>query len=376
MQLLMFITTFLIQFIIATEMNLISPLAPFLSEYFDIKDSNVILFNLGYSMVGVFVPYLGVLADRYGKKKILSISMVIFIFGTLIASISKNPIVFVIARVFIGLGYFSLSGTNLSYVSEFISYENRGKASGILRTAFGIAILTSPIYATTLTNRFNNIASIYIPLSILGFISFLLLHKLPETSTTIDEKLDLNEFKKLLLDTKSKKVFLSLFLILTAPIMLLNYLGIYLSNVFNLSQVNVGLAYTFVAIGTISGILVSTVITDKLGKLKSTKIFFTILVLAQLPIPYVKNLFLIILLTTIFAFGLDGGWTAFQTFASEISPEKRGTFMSLFYTVNAMTITIYSILGSLIYRIGGFNLAISIGTLFSCFALFILSKLD
>ncbi len=376
MQLLIFVTTFLIQFIIATEMNLISPLAPFLSEYFNIKDSSVILFNLGYSMVGIFVPYLGILADKYGKKKILSISMIIFIFGTLIASVAHNPILFAIARMFIGLGYFSLSGTNISYVSEFISYENRGKASGILRTAFGIAILTSPIFATTLTNKFNNTASIYLPLGILALISLLLLQKLPETKKSLDVKFESKELIQLLKDSRSKKVFVSLFLILTAPILLLNYFGIYLSNEFNLSQINIGLAYTFVAIGTITGILVSTLITDKIGKLRSTKIFFCILVLSQLPIPYVKNLSVLIFLTTIFAFGLDGGFTAFQTFASEIQPEKRGTFMSLFYTVNALTITLYSIVGSVIYSIGGFSLCITLGIICSVLAFFILLKLD
>ncbi len=44
--------------------------------------------------------------------------------------------VFALGRIFIGIGYFALSGINLSYLSEFIPYESRGgKASGILRTA-------------------------------------------------------------------------------------------------------------------------------------------------------------------------------------------------------------------------------------------------
>ncbi len=68
---LMFFTTFIIQFIIVMEMNLIDPLAPYLATYFNIPDSSVILFNLGYSAVGIFVPLLGVMADRHGKKRIL-----------------------------------------------------------------------------------------------------------------------------------------------------------------------------------------------------------------------------------------------------------------------------------------------------------------
>lgn len=38
---MIFATTFIIQFIIAMEMNFIGPLAPFLAEYFSIRDSRV-----------------------------------------------------------------------------------------------------------------------------------------------------------------------------------------------------------------------------------------------------------------------------------------------------------------------------------------------
>ena len=161
-QILIFVTTFIIQFVIATEMNLIGPLAPFLSNYFNIGDNYVILFNLGYSAVGILVPYLGIISDRFGKKKMLSAALIMFILGTFIAGNSHNPLHFGLARILIGLGYYSLSGTNLSYVSEFIDYDKRGKASGILRIAFGIAVLFSPLYSATLISKFNNISSVYI----------------------------------------------------------------------------------------------------------------------------------------------------------------------------------------------------------------------
>ena len=38
---LIYITTFIIQFTIAMEMNFIGPLAPYLSEYFGINESNI-----------------------------------------------------------------------------------------------------------------------------------------------------------------------------------------------------------------------------------------------------------------------------------------------------------------------------------------------
>lgn len=373
---LMFLTTFLIQIIIAVEMGVIGPLAPFLAKYFAINEGMVMLFNLGYSAVGFLVPYLGVFADKYGKKKSLSISLILFIIGSLIGGFAKSPYIFAFARVFIGFAYFSLSGTNLSYISEFISYEYRGKASGLLRTAFGIAILFSPIYATYLVNKYNTLAVIYLPLAIVGALALTFLVKLPETKKSPDVKVDKKEFLSLLKNPTAEKMLVTVFLLLTAPSLILNYLGIYLSNNFNLSQVSIGAAYTLIAVGTIAGILFSALFTDKLGKYKLAKGLFSIMTLAILPMPYLNSLPLVLGFVTLFSFGLDGGWTSYQALGSEIIPEKRGTFMSLFYTVNALTITFYSLLGPLIYSYGKFKLVLSVSSISSVLAIIIISKLN
>lgn len=373
--LLMFVTTFLIQLIIAIEMGVIGPLAPFLAGHFAIKDSMVILFHLGYSAVGLLVPFLGVFADKYGKRKSISISLLLFIIGSVIAGFAKNPFVFAFARIFIGFAYFSLSGTNISYVSEFISYKNRGKVSGLLRTAFGIAILFSPLYATYLVSKYNNLIAIYLPLAAIGALSLGLLSRLPETKKSPEVKIDKKEFLSLLKDPVAEKMLITVFLILTAPSLILNYLGIYLSNSFNISQVNIGISYTIIAIGTISGIVFSGVFSDKLGKFKLSKRLFIIMALALLPIPYIKTLPLFLIFVTIFSFGLDGGWTAYQALGSEIIPEKRGTFMSLIYTVNSITLTFYSLIGPFIYNLGGFRLVLGIATISTFIAVIILSKL-
>lgn len=373
---LMFLTTFIIQFIIAMEMNLIGPLAPYLATYFSIKDSSVMLFNLGYSAVGIFVPLLGVMADRHGKKRILSFALGVYIFGTILAGFATSPILFAFGRIFIGLGYFSLSGTNLSYISEFVSYENRGKASGILRTAFGLAIIIGPLYASKMLSIFSNIGAVYFPLGILGLIAFLLLFKLPETTKNSNVKLDKSEIFEIIKEPESFKIFLSILLLLAAPSLMLGYFGVYLSNSFSLTQENISIIYTILAIGSTLGIIFSTIFSDKIGKLKLTKVFFTILVLSQLAVPYLNNIFFVIILCTLFAFGLDGGWTAYQTYGSEMQTERRGTFMSIFYTVNALAVTIYSVLGPIIFNVGGFKLAVAVGSLSSVLALLVILKLD
>lgn len=371
----MFLTTFLIQVIIAAEMAIIGPLSPFLALYFSIDQSMVILLSLGYSAVGFLVPYLGVFGDKYGKKKSISISLFLFTLGSIVGSVSKSPYIFGFARIFIGFAYFSLSATNLSYLSEFISYKNRGKASGVLRVAFSMSILFSPVIATYLVDRYNNLAVIYIPLAIISLVVLGFLRQLPET--TIDPSITVNkkEFLSLLSNPTSRKILISVFLILTSPTLILNYLGIYLSNSFNVSQVSIGTIYTIGALGTVLGTFFSGVFSDGIGKYKLSKILFIIMLIAIVPLPYMTNLAMIVLLLVLFSFGMDGGWTSYQAFASEIVPEKRGTFMSLLYTVNAITITFYSLVGPFLYTFGGFPFLITIASITSAIAIYILLTL-
>lgn len=369
---LMFLTTFLIQLIITTEMNLIAPLAPFISQYFNMNPSSVIMFNIGFSLIGLLVPILGAFSDKYGKKKSLMIALIFYILGTLVSGFAKKPIVFALGRIFIGIGYFSLSGTNLSYLSEFISYESRGKASGLLRAAFGIGILFSPLYATNMISKYKVLSSVYLPLTIIGFICLLLLTRLPETATRKNIKFDIRELFIVLKKTINYKTLMVVFLILATPSLLLSFLGVFLSNNFNLDQIEIGYTYTIIAGGTIVGILFAAFFTDKIGKERLSRFFFTLVLIALIPMTLVKSLYPMIGLLTIMTIGIDGGWTAYQTLCSEINPEKRGTYMSLFYTVNAITMTIYSILGPIFYNLGNYRLLIIIAIINGIIALKIL----
>ena len=197
-QILIFSVTFIIQFIIAMEMNFIGPLAPFLATYFGIRDSQVIYFNLGYSAVGLLVPFLGVWADKYGNKRLISYALALFIAGSILSAFSASALTFAFGRVFIGLGYFSLSGTTMSYISEFVDYKKRGMAAGILRIAFGVAIFVSPLYTSYLTEKFNTLKSIYLPLAFMAIAALMLLQKLPETKIRESSQLDLKEFVTIL----------------------------------------------------------------------------------------------------------------------------------------------------------------------------------
>ncbi len=366
---LIFLTVSIIQFLITVEMNLIGPLAPYLAEYFNIGESVVIRFNLGFSIAGFLIPIIGAWADKYGKKKSISFSLVFFILGTIFSGFTRNPIIFALGRTLIGIGYFSLSASNLSYVSDFVPYEKRGKASGILRIAFGLAILISPIYASYMTKTYNSLSTVYIPLTIGAITCLILLTKLPEGKKGKIEEVAIDNISSLLKDRRSFKLLLIIFLIISAPTLIYNYLGFWLKNQFNLNQMEIGYTFTAASFGTILGTTISAFLSDKVGKEKFSKIFFGLMAIAILPIPYIKSISILAIFTFLFSMGLDGGFTSYQTLCSEVYPEQRTTFMTLFYFTNSVSVTLISLAGPIIYNLGGYKLIGSIASISTILAI-------
>lgn len=373
---LMFFTTFFIQLIIAVEMNIIAPLAPYLAEYFNIRDSSVLLFNIGFSLVGLLVPFLGAFADKYGKKRSIIISLVFFVSGAIISGFSKYPILFAIGRVFIGIGYFSLSGSCLSYLSEFVPYESRGKASGLLRVAFGAAILFSPLYATNLIAKFDSLISVYLPLAIVGMVTLVLMLRLPETKKNKKVQVEIKELISMLRKPVNFKSLLIAFLFLSTPLLLMSFLGIYLSNNYGFNQLTIGYAYTIIAIGTMLGVVIAFMFTDRIGKERLTRLSYSLVFCALILLIFLNNPYLIIGSMIFMSMGLDAGWTAYQTLLSELEPKKRGIFMSLLYTTNAVAVTIYSLLGPLLYNLGGYKLLIGVAIMTNFIGLIMLYSMS
>ena len=195
---------------------------------------------------------------------------------------------------------------------------------------------------------------------------------LPETEKNPEIKLESKELLFMIKKTTNFKALLIAFLFLATPLFLMNFLGIYLSNVFRLDQVKIGYVYTIVASGTMLGVILAGIFIDKIGKEKLAKMSYSLVFISLIGLLVSKHLHFIIASLGLMAFGLDSGWTAYQTLLSEIEPSKRGIFMSLLYTTNALAVTVFSLLGPVFYNIGGYKLLIilSIITNFTALVIF------
>src|SRR5215471_19363430 len=73
----------------------------------------------------------GVLADRYGRRLLFSIGLVIFTVGSLLCGLAVNPLMLIVSRSGQGVGGAMMFATSLALLGHSFRGKDRGTAFGI-----------------------------------------------------------------------------------------------------------------------------------------------------------------------------------------------------------------------------------------------------
>ncbi len=123
----------------------ISPIFPVLIEEFGISESQVGLLITFFTLPGVILtPIFGILADRYGRKKILIPSLLLFGIAGFLCGFSKNFSILLFLRFFQGMGAASLGALNVTIIGDLFYGEDRVKAMGYNASVLNIGTAVYP----------------------------------------------------------------------------------------------------------------------------------------------------------------------------------------------------------------------------------------
>ncbi len=96
----------------------------------------------------------GVLGDRYGRKRMLLVGMVLFGLSSLVSAYAQTPTQLIGARALMGLGGAAIMPATLAIISNVFPYHERGRAIGIWAGGVGIAVAIGPITGGLLLEHF------------------------------------------------------------------------------------------------------------------------------------------------------------------------------------------------------------------------------
>lgn len=177
---------------------------PFLQQDWNIDSAAVVGWITSSIMLGAIIGGLlaGQLSDRLGRRKMILISAVIFVVGSLLAGIAPpNGHYYLIAvRIFLGMAVGAASALVPAYMSEMAPAHLRGRLSGINQTMIVSGMLLSYIVDYLLSGLSTTIAwrSMLAMAAVPALILFIGVLKLPESPRFLIKNNKLDEARKVL----------------------------------------------------------------------------------------------------------------------------------------------------------------------------------
>jgi multidrug resistance protein len=174
---------FLIFFTVFIDMvgfGIVIPVLPLYAEHFHATPFEIGWLTGIYSgMQILFVPILGRLSDRFGRRPILIVSLAGTALGFLIMGWANSlPLLFV-ARIIDGASGGNIS-TAQAYIADISTPENRSRSMGVIGAAFGLGFTFGPMIGG-LMSRISYGAPFYFAAALAALKVALLYFILPES---------------------------------------------------------------------------------------------------------------------------------------------------------------------------------------------------
>lgn len=168
--------------IIGMAIDLISPALPAIATDLNasatLVKNTISLYLVSYAL-GNFI--LGLLTDAWGRRKILSISMFVFILSSLLPVFFSRIDILLLARILQGISMGGISVTARAVFSDILSPEKLIKFGPVIGTLFGIGPVVGPFLGSYLQHYYDWHACFIFFAGFIAIIYLLSLLFVPET---------------------------------------------------------------------------------------------------------------------------------------------------------------------------------------------------
>ena len=246
-----------LSFIIASRFLGLFIVLPVLSLYaLNLEGANEFLVGL---IVGVYaisqmifqVPF-GALSDKIGRKKALTIGLLVFVAGSIVCALANDIYTMLFGRFLQGIG--AVGAVATAMISDFVTEENRSKAMAIMGAFIGLSFTLSMVLGPLLARSFG-LSSLFYLSAALSLLCVVLLYTVVPKEIKVSAKAEKVPFGKLFLQkdymiinfTSFMQKMLTSIAFLVIPIVLVRDYGYESSELYKVYTL--GAALGFLAMG-------------------------------------------------------------------------------------------------------------------------------
>ncbi|MEA2188724.1 MAG: hypothetical protein QOK16_3735 [Solirubrobacteraceae bacterium] len=177
---------------VGIDVTILSVALPTLAVRLDASTSQLQWFLSAYTLVfaGAMMP-AGMLGDRFGRKRLLLIALVVFGGGSLACAYAPSADAFIAARAVLGLGGAVVLPMVLAVLPALFCERERPRAVGVMMTATMLGFPIGPILGGWLLTHYSwgTVFLINVPVVVVALIAVAAL--LPESRSSARASLDL-----------------------------------------------------------------------------------------------------------------------------------------------------------------------------------------
>ncbi len=319
-------------FVVMADNWVVSPIMPAISKSLEVSPVRAGLLITAYMIpFGLFQLVFGPLADRYGKKKVITLSMVLFTVCTALCAMGLGLFDLSIYRALTGVFAASVMPISLALIGDLVPLERRQRVIG---TFMGIAFLgqgLSMAVGGTIA-YFVSWRGVFITYAVISVISTILLFSLG--SNVSPQKNPNSRFIRPYIDLLRNPANLMVYLVILLEGILIigsfSYLGTYTEYLFHYNYFAIGLTLTaFGAGAVVTGRMVGKIV-PQIGRSNALSLGLITAMLADgLLFGARSHPVILVVSVALLGVGFMLAHSTLLTMATEFARTARGTAMSL-----------------------------------------------
>ena len=120
----------------------------------------------------VSTPLYGKISDLYGRKPVYQFAIGVFLLGSVVAGLSQNMLMLIVARAIQGLGGGGLLSLAFTIIGDMVSPRERGRYQGYFGAVFGLSSVAGPLLGGLLTDTigWHWIFFVNVPVGVLAWL--------------------------------------------------------------------------------------------------------------------------------------------------------------------------------------------------------------